>query len=146
VSETALVESQRDEKGKFRPGNTAALKHGLKTAAFWSQVEQSMHEAIALRLVDLGFTPETAPAALLAAVRGEQQAIIIRDSAFARLVETSGPLTSKDRRRSAFAIWAAASDRAERHQRLLGLQRQPRAVDPIEALRKALAPENGDAK
>jgi hypothetical protein len=57
------------------------------------------------------------------------QAILIRDSAFQRIADAGGPMTTNERSRRCFTVWQAASDRAERLLKLVGLQRQPRQAD-----------------
>ena len=52
-----------------------------------------------------------APEALRLAASSIAQAVIVQQSAFARLVESGGPLTSKGRSRRAFTVWLAATDR-----------------------------------
>ncbi len=86
-------------------------------------------------LTDRGHTDEDAPRALRLAAEGIAQAVLVRNSAFARMVEGGGPLSSSGRERRAFAVWTAALDRLERHLRLVGIERTaPKRIDLARAL------------
>jgi hypothetical protein len=76
-------------------------------------------------------TEEDAPTALLEAADGAAQALLIRNSAFLRLVESGGPTTLHDRRRTALDVWERASDRALRHLQVIGFERAPRRVPTL---------------
>jgi len=126
------VESGRDRLGRFTRGNTAAVTHGARSAAFWNAVQGAQAAMRAAIVSDLGHDLNDAPHALLRAVDGLIQAVLIRDSAFTRIAELGGPTTLRGRHRAAFRVWAEAADRAERHMRLIGLRRVPRQIeDPI---------------
>jgi hypothetical protein len=89
-----------------------------------------MRQAI---IADNGYTNESdAPRALSTAADGLAQAVLLRDSAFMRVLESGGPLSSAGRPRRAFVVWSADSDRVERHLRLIGLQRAPASPQTIE--------------
>jgi hypothetical protein len=78
-------------------------------------------------------TEAEAPQALLDAIDGLVQAVLLRDSAFARIVESGGPATLQGRRRAAFNVWLLAAGRAENHLKLLGLERRSKRVpSPLE--------------
>jgi hypothetical protein len=127
-------DTDRDAAGRFVAGNQAALVTGEHSEAFWNAQEGARRAIEAACLSDKGHTVEDAPKALLFAVESISQAVLIRDAAFRRVVESGGPLTSKDRQRAAFTVWQAAVDRLERHLRLLTLERTARDVnDSIEA-------------
>ena len=72
------------------------------------------------------------------AADGLAQAMLVRDSAYLRMVEAGGPLTSSGRTRRAFLVWTAALDRTEKHLRLIGLRREPR---PAQTLAEVMADE-----
>ncbi len=114
-------------KGQAGP----ALVTGEHGVTFWSAQEAVIQEIIARIVADAGHTPEDAPTALTMAAEGVAQAITVRDSAFRRLVESGGPLTSSGRTRRAFSVWTAALDRAERHLRLVGLESKPKRVQTL---------------
>jgi hypothetical protein len=122
------TDADRDRSGRFTAGNKAALIVGDRSAAFWNDVD-ALKRDIARQLVsDAGFTDDDAPEALRRVADGLAQAVLVRDSAFQRLVESGGPLTSSGRARRAFAVWVAACDRVERHAKVLGLQRRSRST------------------
>jgi hypothetical protein len=125
-------EAGRDRLGRFTAGNTAAVTHGARSSAFWKAVQGAQAAARAAILSDLGHDLDDAPHALIRAVDGLVQAVLIRDAAFTRIAELGGPTTLRGRHRAAFRVWAEAADRAERHMRLVGIRRVPRQItDPL---------------
>ena len=76
--------------------------------------------------MNAGHTDIDAPEALRRVADGLGQSVLIRDSAFARVAEAGGPLTSSDRARRAFDVWFKATTAVERHARTIGLKRIPR--------------------
>jgi hypothetical protein len=131
----------RDARGRFAPGNGAALVVGARSLAFWVAADDARREIRDAVIADAGFAVEDAPRALIVAADGLAQAALLRDASFARVVESRGPLTSTGRTRRAFAVWQAAADRAERYMRLVGLRRQPK---PAPTLAELLAAEPAD--
>ena len=118
--------------------NRLAVVTGHLSARFWRDHVQARREIVESLIVDAGHDPDNAPRALLVAVDGLAQSMLIRDSAFERVVEAGGPLTSSGRTRRAFNVWCAALDRTERHLRLIGLKREPKpgpSLDEYLALR-----------
>src|SRR5687767_6093684 len=102
-------------------GNRKALVAGAHSAAFWEAQAAARQETTDAVIADAGHRPDGAPRTLVLAADGLAQAVLLRDSAFLRLVESGGPLTSSGRTRRAFTAWQAAADRVERYIRLLGL-------------------------
>lgn len=135
-------QSDRDQAGRFRAGNRASLVVGARSAQFWAAHAAERTAIVEGIVADAGHVIEDAPRALLAAAEGIAQALLLRDSAFERLVESGGPLTASGRTRRAFTIWAATLDRVERHLRLVGLRRVPR---PGPSLEEFLARRAADA-
>ncbi len=115
---------ERCAAGHVLKGNALALVVGARSAAFWAEHNRDRRELVAAVVEDAGATLGTASRALLLAADSLAQATLIRDSAYLRMVESGGPLTSSGRSRGAFTVWAAALDRVERHLRLVGLKRQ----------------------
>jgi hypothetical protein len=120
---------------------------GEHSASFWREHREVRRERVDAMLRDCGHTRESASQALLDAVDGAVQAVLLRDSAFLHVAASGGPATLRGRRRAAFRVWCEASDRAERHLRLLGLERRPRALPrtPSEALMAAPVLGSDDA-
>lgn len=115
--------------GRFVRGNRAAVITGTRSARFWAAAEAQREQLTVGILRDHGFENlAEAPVALRLAAQGAAQAEIIRDSAFARLVECGGPLSGSDRERGAHRVWAAACDRLLRHIQVLGLARRSRTL------------------
>jgi hypothetical protein len=126
------VGTGRDTRGRFAPGNTLSRVTGARSVAFWASVEALREARIAEVLRDCG-QEDDASYALRTAADGLVQAALIRDAAWDRIVAIKGPLTEADRERSAFKVWQAAQDRAERYLRLLGLERKPRKVETLDS-------------
>jgi hypothetical protein len=129
--------------GHVMSGNALALVVGARSAAFWQAHEEARRAVREDIIADSGESPQGAPRALREAADGIAQAKLLRDAAFTRVVEGGGPLTSGGRTRRAFTVWLAATDRLEKHLRLVGLKRVPKAVDdPLAAVRRAVEEAN----
>src|SRR5262245_54326122 len=90
--------SGRDQStGRFTTGNSFALVVGHRSAAFWSAREEARQTLVESLIADAGHDVADAPKALHVAADGLAQAVLLRDSAFARLVESGGPLTATGR-------------------------------------------------
>lgn len=120
--------SDRDASGRFVRGNRAALVVGAQSTGFWMAHEAARRDIRRQLIADAGFGDEDAPRALQVAVDSIAQAVLLRDAAFARVVEGGGPLTSAGRARRAYAVWLTATGRVERYLRLVGLRRVPKAA------------------
>jgi hypothetical protein len=107
-----------------------ALVTGEHSALFWVGAEAVRQELTCKLLRDRGVADDP-PTALLEAANGAAQALIIRDSAFRRLVESGGPTTLHDRRRTALDVWESASDRALKHLQVIGFDRQQKAITDV---------------
>jgi hypothetical protein len=68
--------------------------------------------------------------------------MLIQRSAFERIGEAGGPLTIKGKGRRAFLVWLQAFDRVEQALRLIGLKRQSKPVNPLDAVRQAVIEAN----
>jgi hypothetical protein len=113
-------------------GNQAATVTGSRSLQFWAAADAQREQLTLGILRDRGFaTLAEAPVTLRLAAQGAAQAQIVRDSAFARLVESGGPLSGSDRERGAHKVWAAASDRLLRHVQVVGLERVAPAVPTL---------------
>jgi hypothetical protein len=134
--------ASRCASGHVIAGNALATKIGETSAAFWNAHAEARQE-IALAVVrDAGFSTQDAPRALVLAADSIAQATLIRDAAYARMVEAGGPLSADGRVRRAFLAWTAAVDRLERHLRLVGLERRGKPINPLEAVRRAVEDAN----
>ena len=124
-------DTDRDRRGRFAPGNGAALVAGEHSAEFWRTHEAIRHNISREILADAGHVSGDAPRALVIAAESIAQALLIRDSAYARMADAGGPLTASGRVRRAVVVWSAAVDRLERHLRLVGLGRVPRPAPTL---------------
>jgi hypothetical protein len=128
----------RGANGRFLPGNTSALVVGNHGVRFWQAADAERQRLRAGVLADRGFTRDSdAPIALAALADGLAQALLVRDAAFARLVESQGPLTSSGRPRRAYAVWLTACEKAQRHASAIGLERVERRVDLARAIQES---------
>jgi hypothetical protein len=108
-----------------------ALNTAERSATFLAATEALRREISSALLRDAGHTERDAPEALKRVAEGLAQSVLIRDSAFARIAEAGGPLTSADRGRRAFVVWEKSAIAVERMART-GLKRVPReTVDPL---------------
>ena len=87
--------------GHVLTGNGLAVVAGHRSVAFWNEHERDRRALQRAVVEDAGQTLATAPQALLLAADGLAQAVLVRDSAFARVCEAGGPLTSAGRTRRA---------------------------------------------
>ena len=109
--------------------------------SFWS-VEAEARRGIVEDVVrDAGFTAEDAPRALELAAEALAQAVLLKNAAYARVVESGGPLTSAQRPRRAYAVWLAATARVTDYVRLIGLRRVPRPAQTLQEYVASLADE-----
>jgi hypothetical protein len=120
--------ADRSANGRFLPGNRAAILTGKDSVSFWEEQAGARREIAEAVLRDAGHTSDDAPKALELAAQGLAQAVLIRDAAFHRILESGGPLTNHGRARRAFTAWMAATDRVERLLRLCGVERRTRSV------------------
>ena len=112
-------------------GNLTAAVVGHRGAQFWVAHAESHREVRAAVILDSGHDPGDPPRALELAADGIAQAALVRDSAYARMVQAGGPLTSSGRTRRAFEVWVKAMDRLERHLRMVGLKREPKPAPSL---------------
>ncbi len=124
-------DGNRCEKGHMIRDNQAALVVGHRSRRFWLQHAEAQREIRDAIITDAGHELDDAPRALTIAADGLAQAQLVRDSAYLRMVEAGGPLTSSGRTRRAFQVWTAALDRTEKHLRLVGLRREPRPAQTL---------------
>lgn len=132
VGPLTLTRRQRAARGRFAVANTESVVVDKYSAAFWAAQDGARREIITSVLEDAGHRVDDAPRALRLAAEGIAQATLLRDSAYARVVEAGGPLTSNGRTRRAFNVWLETLDRLERHLRLVGLKRASRRTNIAE--------------
>lgn len=120
--------------GHMIRGNTAAVVAGERSAQFWREHAAARRELREQILADAGHEPDDAPEALRLAADSLAQATLVQQSAYLRMIEEGGPLSSKGRARRCFDVWIRATDRVERYARLVGLKRRSRKLSTAEAL------------
>ena len=146
--ERRLVCFVLDTDGRFRPANSAALKHGTRSglvAAARLPEQAGVRSALAEK-----------HAAILADLGGEAQCSQLQLDLLDRYLEldtvaswlgghlvADGPLTAKGRARAALSAYISVVDRVQRVATALGLDRQQKRVSLAEYI--ASRPESPDA-
>lgn len=134
--------ADRDGSGRFVRGNTAAVTHGARSSAFWRAAAARVEE-IAIQIIhDHGHALESAPEGLRTAAYATARAALVEEGTFARVLDSGGTDTSSGRGRSCAARWQSASANLKGWLGLVGLQKVPRPVDPMEAVRRKVAEVN----
>ena len=132
----ALTHADKDDRcslGHVLPGNMTAAVVGHRSVQFWAEHAQARRELQEAVIRDSGHDPDDSPPrALELAADGLAQAALIRDSAYERMVEEGGPLTSTGRTRRAFDVWVKSMDRLERHLRMVGLRRKTKPIPSLQ--------------
>ncbi len=126
--------ADRCEVGHVMKSNMTAFLTGERSVQFWHEHAAARREMAEEIIRDAGFALKDAPRALRLVVESAAQAVLVRDSAYERMVEAGGALSSAGNARRCFNVWLAASDRLDRALRLVGLERKARPVDPMTAL------------
>jgi hypothetical protein len=123
-------------RGHRLPGHAGpALVTGERSEHVQASLESTRREISLAVLRDAGHSDDDAPEALRRVAVGFAQAVLMRDSAFVRVVEAGGPMTSSDRARRAFDVWLKSALVVERHARTIGLRRVPKpTVSPLDYL------------
>jgi hypothetical protein len=124
------VSSNQDERGRFVPGNIAALVHGARRDVRGPELAPLISEKRAQFIESLGGELELMPIAL-EVVESLARASVLGSRVFAQLV-SEGPLTAKGRKRAIFTVWADLDEKVNRRATQLGLQRRTKTVTPAE--------------
>ncbi len=136
--------ADRCAAGHVVRGNGLALVVGAYSAAFWAAEAEARRVTREAVLNDQGHSVGGAPRALVLTAEGIAQAEILRDAAYQHLVRDGGPMAASGRVRRAYTVWLTASDRLERHLRLVGLRRVPKPAPTSFADAIMEAPEVSD--
>jgi hypothetical protein len=119
---------QRGANGRFVAGNPAHLE-GLEHSAQLKAALAPLKRELADRVrVQLAADTEDAPETLLGVIDMYCEARLLRSSAFIRMSQLGGFMTSKGKARALLGTWASAFDREMRAVERLGLARQTRHV------------------
>ena len=137
-------DSTRCRRGHPLPGHPGpALAIDKYSTQFWQAADAARRDIRAAILSDRGHTEADAPRALLIAADGLAQAVLLRDAAFVRVLESGGPLSSAGRPRRASVVWSASTREVERGLRLIGLERVPAGPQSIADLLASRAGDHG---
>jgi hypothetical protein len=139
--------SGRRADGTFAPGNTERLQHGLYSRQVRNALLPEQAEVLAALAEkrsaierDLGGS-EAVGALSRDLVDRYIELSVIADYLGQRLA-TEGPLTTKGRQRAALTAYLGVVDRVHRLAVSLGLERRTKPVNPLDAVRNAVAEAN----
>jgi hypothetical protein len=127
--------NERDPKGRYTRDNTGHLTTLEHSSQLWRALEPLKQEIIGRVRTQLAADTDDAPETLLGVIDAYAEARLLRSSAFVRLSQSGGFMTSKGAARALLGTWGAAFDREMRAAERLGLVRRARrAQTPIEWL------------
>src|SRR3954453_8897289 len=89
--------ANRCAAGHTVSGNDLALVTGAHSRRFWAGLHSEQQAVRRALLADQGHTEADAPEALIHAIDGAVQAVLLRDSAFVWIAESGGPTTLRGR-------------------------------------------------
>jgi hypothetical protein len=119
------------------------MKSGEASAQWWAAAAGAVEERAAGALADKGHpNAQDAPAVMRQAALAWARAEVLAESCWWRVAESGGPLASSGKVRAAFKAWQSADARCESWARLLGLQRVPKNINPLDAVRAAVERAN----
>jgi hypothetical protein len=131
-TETPSGANGRRPNGQFERGNLVALKTGERSRQQFDLQATERRDLSDAILKQLGHTDmSAAPETLKRFVDGTTQAVLLRDSAFLRVIESGGAITSNGRQRAAYAVWLKARNAAAADLETLGLRAEPKPVSNI---------------
>ena len=134
-------------RGHFVRGNSAAVVHGSRSLKFWRDHDEMRGELVAGILADKATTREDASEALILAADALSQAAIVCQSAYSRMAESGGPLSSSGKARRCYSVWSDSVVKVERLVKLIGLEKAPaptKTLDDWVAEQGAKGTGNGD--
>jgi hypothetical protein len=146
-SPTVDRSSDRDGRGRFVSGNSAALRHGARSERVaegllpeQAEARAAIAERVAAIVASLGGESALSPLALEMVERHVRLGLV--ESYLFENLRRLGPLTGKGRTRAALNAWYQVVDRQQKSAMALGLERRQKPVDPIDAVRAAVAEAN----
>ena len=133
--------------GRFQPGNTLALKHGLRSARVQAglmpeqaEARAALAERVAAIVADLGGKDGLSALALGQIERHASLELV--DEYLWENLQRHGPLTGKGRTRAALTAWLSVVDRLQKSATTLGLERRTKNANPLDAVRAAVLEAN----
>jgi hypothetical protein len=134
--------NERDAGGRFTSANTAHLQTLEHSAQLWVALEPLKLEMTTRVRAQLAADGDDAAETLLGTIDAYVEARLLRSSAFVRLCQLGGFMTSKGRARALLSTWGSAFDREMRAAEKLGLERRARRVS--ESVREFLDRERAE--
>jgi hypothetical protein len=132
---------QRDARGRFTLDNTGHMK-GLDHSEQLREALEPLKRDLVQRVrLQLGADVDDAPETLLGMIDGYAEARLLRSSAFVRLAQLGGFVTSKGKARALLTTWGSAFDREMRAAERLGLVRRARRTQSPREWLESLEPK-----
>jgi hypothetical protein len=122
---------ERDTKGRFTRGNTAALVHGARSKQA-SALQAPLREAIISQVItDLGGDTSVLPTTILRLVDRFAETSLLCDAYMLFLQEQGGPIGTRGRQRAAVSGYLACLDRQMKLAQLIGLERRTKDISTM---------------
>jgi hypothetical protein len=134
----------RDERGRFTPGNVAALKHGARRSLDAPDIAEAVEDERRAFVAHVG-GPDALSPTLDRYLRSTARVAVLEDGAFNKLVEQGGPVTGKNRRRALFDVWSQLDDKLTRRLERLGFERAQKRVVKVADIIREYAGKDGAA-
>jgi len=120
--------NERDRFGRFTRDNAAHLQTLEHSAQLRAALEPLKRDMVLSVRRQLAADTDTAPETLLGVIDAYVEARLLRSSAFVRLSQLGGFMTSKGKARALLGTWASAFDRELRAAERLGLEHRAKRV------------------
>ncbi len=122
-----LAAPGRDERGRFLPGNGAAVTHGGRRSLQHPDLAVAVAEERLALLEHLG-GPANVSTTKRHLVESTARALVLCDGAFNAMVAAGGPVTHKGNLRAIFNAWDRLDEKVAKRMERLGLERVERKV------------------
>ena len=112
-----------------------------RSVQFWRAVEPAKRELVERVRRDFACDGDSVET-LLGLIDGYAEARLFRMTMFLRIVDTGGPISPKGKMRAFYDAYLKALDRETKLAMVLGLERRSKPVQPLDAIRQAIAQAN----
>lgn len=127
--------------GKYLKGAVAKPGTLERSEQFWNAVAPAKRELATATEAALAIDDSTPPT-LRGLIEAYAEVRLFRTAMFHRLTEMGGPITTKGKSRALYTAYMSAVDREMKLAQLLGLERKAKPVNPLDAVRAAVAEAN----
>jgi hypothetical protein len=122
-----LAPAGRDERGRFTPGNVAALKHGARRSPDAPDLAEAIEDERSALVAHVGGAEALTPT-LDRLVRATARVAVLEDAAFNAMLNLGGLTTAKGKRRAIFDVWDRLDEKLAKRLDRLGLDRKTKRV------------------